>query len=239
MNCELEVNDAHIHYGKIAAVKGVSLKLTKGEIVSVIGPNGAGKSSLLAGIMGIVPMSGQVRFQGQSIDTLSTEDRVERGLIWVPEKRELFGEMSVLDNLVLGSYSLKLSKSERGDALNAVFSSFPILKERSLQRADTLSGGERQMLAIGRALMSKPKVLMLDEPSLGLAPIIVRQIFEFIVQLKKTGLSILLIEQNSRASLNVSEHGYVLETGEVVLCDRAENLLNHPKVISTYLGGGV
>ena len=232
----LEIGDLHVSYGQVDAVRGISLSLLPGQIVSVIGPNGAGKTTLLAAAMGLLPSSGTLRFEGEDLHGLDVEARVERGLCLVPEKRELFGELSVLDNLRLGAYSKRL----RGDALQrrlqSVYDRFPRLAERRAQRASTLSGGERQMLALGRALMSQPRLLMLDEPSLGLAPRIVRDIFRIIAELAKTGVSILLVEQNARAALQVADRGYVLETGEIVLEGAAAELAENPRVIETYLG---
>lgn len=234
----LEISDLHIAYGHVEAVRGVSLKLGKGQIVSVIGPNGAGKTTLLSAAMGLLPSQGGLRFEGEDLHALDVEDRVERGLCLVPEKRELFGELSVVDNLRLGAYS----RRARGDAykrqLDAVYARFPRLAERRTQRADTLSGGERQMLALGRALMSEPRLLMLDEPSLGLAPLIVREIFQIVRSLRDDGVSILLVEQNARAALESSDRGYVIETGEIALEGESQALATDPRVQHTYLGGG-
>lgn len=234
----LEISDLHVAYGHVEAVRGVSLKLGKGQIVSVIGPNGAGKTTLLSAAMGLLPSQGGLRFEGEDLHALDVEDRVERGLCLVPEKRELFGELSVVDNLRLGAYS----RRARGDAykrqLDAVYARFPRLAERRTQRADTLSGGERQMLALGRALMSEPRLLMLDEPSLGLAPLIVREIFQIVRSLRDDGVSILLVEQNARAALESSDRGYVIETGEIALEGESQALATDPRVQHTYLGGG-
>jgi branched-chain amino acid transport system ATP-binding protein len=234
----LEIDDLHVSYGQVDAVRGVSLSLTPGQIVSVIGPNGAGKTTMLAAVMGLLPSKGILRFEGEDLGALDVEARVERGLCLVPEKRELFGELTVLDNLLLGAYAKRL----RGDALKqrlqSVYDRFPRLAERRTQRADTLSGGERQMLALGRALMSSPRLLMLDEPSLGLAPLIVREIFAIVRSLRKDGVSILLVEQNARAALESSDHGYVLETGEIALQGESRVLADDPRVHATYLGGG-
>jgi len=204
----------------------------------VIGPNGAGKTTLLAAAMGLLPSKGLLRFEGEDLHGLDVEARVERGLCLVPEKRELFGDLSVLDNLQLGAYATKL----RGDALRrrlqSVYDRFPRLEERRSQRASTLSGGERQMLEVGRALMSSPRLLMLDEPSLGLAPLIVREILSIVRQLRQDGVSILLVEQNARAALETSDQGYVLETGEIVLSGPSGELASDARVQATYLGGG-
>jgi branched-chain amino acid transport system ATP-binding protein len=206
-------------------------------VVSVIGPNGAGKSTTLAALMGILPYRGRVVFDGQDLAGSTLEDRVMLGLALVPEKRELFGTMPVEDNLVLGGYrAMKLRVPNWKREIERVYTLFPRLKERRTQLAGTLSGGERQMLAVGRALMSAPKLLMLDEPSLGLAPLVVRDIFTIIDRLRTEGTSILLIEQNARAALAVSDHGYVLETGVIVLDGPADQLAHDPRVIETYLG---
>ena len=234
----LEVADLHVSYGQVDAVRGVSLLLRPGQIVSVIGPNGAGKTTLLAAIMGLLPSIGTLRFEGRDLRRLDVEARVEHGLCLVPEKRELFGELSVLDNLRLGAYAKRLSREMLKHRLQAVYERFPRLAERRSQRADTLSGGERQMLALGRALMSQPRLLMLDEPSLGLAPLIVREIFNIVRMLRDDGVSILLVEQNARAALESSDHGYVLETGEIALAGASQDLALDPRVQATYLGGG-
>jgi len=230
-----------VRYGKVEALHDVSVSVRPGQIVSVIGPNGAGKSTLLNAIMGALPPTGHaagaVRYRDADVSMLSIETRVALGLCLVPEKRELFATMSVEDNLVLGAYRRKRN-GERDflDQLEPVFALFPRLKERRRQAAGTLSGGERQMLALGRALMGKPDLLMLDEPSLGLAPLIVKEIFHVVSALRQTGVAILLIEQNARAALQVSDYGYVLETGEVVLEGPAADLAANPRVIETYLG---
>ncbi|HVQ03042.1 MAG TPA: ABC transporter ATP-binding protein [Burkholderiaceae bacterium] len=234
----LEIGDLHVSYGQVDAVRGVSLSLLAGQIVSVIGPNGAGKTTLLGAAMGLLPSTGTLRFEDQDLHALDVEARVERGLCLVPEKRELFGELTVLDNLMLGAYTLR----RRGGAslrgrLDAVYARFPRLAERHAQRADTLSGGERQMLAIGRALMAQPRLLMLDEPSLGLAPLVVQEIFAIVRRLREDGVAILLVEQNARAALESSDHGYVLETGEVALHGASNQLAADPRVQATYLGG--
>lgn len=233
----LEVNDLHAGYGRAEVLTGLNFQLQKGQVVTVIGPNGAGKSTTLNALMGVMPSRGQVIFDGQDLAETSLEDRVMMGLALVPEKRELFGTMAVEDNLILGGYrpmTLKVPHWQR--EIERVFDLFPRLKERRHQLAGTLSGGERQMLAVGRALMSTPKLLMLDEPSLGLAPLIVREIFNIIERLRQQGTSILLIEQNARAALEVADHGYVLETGSIALQGPAEQLATDPRVIETYLG---
>ncbi|QSN61249.1 ABC transporter ATP-binding protein [Caballeronia sp. M1242] len=237
----LEVSDLSVRYGKVEALHNGNLQVAAGQIVSVIGPNGAGKSTLLNAIMGALPQSGHakgvIRYMGDDVSTLAIERRVSRGMCLVPEKRELFSTMTVEDNLVLGAYRRKRA-GERDylDQLSHVFELFPRLKERRKQAAGTLSGGERQMLAVGRALMGKPRLLMLDEPSLGLAPLIVKEIFLIVSALKQTGVATLLIEQNARAALQISDYGYVLETGEFALEGEAESLRHNPRVIETYLG---
>jgi branched-chain amino acid transport system ATP-binding protein len=237
----LDVSDFSVRYGKVEALHGARLRVEAGQIVTVIGPNGAGKSTLLNGLMGALPITGHVTgkiaYLGESIEDLSIEARVERGLCLVPEKRELFASMSVEDNLQLGAYARK-KRGERNylGELEHVFSLFPRLKERRKQAAGTLSGGERQMLAVGRALMGQPRLLMLDEPSLGLAPLIVKEIMRIIAQLRQSGVATLLIEQNARAALQVADYGYVLETGELALEGPAHELAHNPRVIDTYLG---
>ena len=234
----LEIGELHVSYGQVDAVRGVSLSLLPGQIVSVIGPNGAGKTTLLGAAMGLLPSKGTLRFEGVDLHALDVEARVERGLCLVPEKRELFGELSVLDNLMLGAYTRRRGGAALRGKLDAVYARFPRLGERRAQRADTLSGGERQMLALGRALMSSPRLLMLDEPSLGLAPLVVQEIFAIVRGLREDGVAILLVEQNARAALQSSDYGYVLETGEVALSGESQQLANDPRVQATYLGGG-
>ena len=234
----LQVSDVHVAYGKVEAVFGISLAAEEGCITSIIGPNGAGKTTLLSSLAAIHPLSaGRVVLDGADISSLATEARLERGLVLVPEKRELFPDMSVEDNLNLGAYHRRrIGRRALSRDLDHVFSLFPRLKERRKQTAETLSGGERQMLAIGRALMSKPRLLLLDEPSLGLAPLITRQIFEIISNLCRGGVSIILVEQNARAALAVAKYGYVIERGQVVLQGMATELAADPKVAGTYLG---
>ena len=237
MNALLEVADLHAGYGKAEVLRGLNIRASAGSVVTVIGPNGAGKSTMLGALMGLLPARGRLLFDGDDISRLTLEERVMRGLALVPEKRELFGTMTVEDNLVLGGWRpLKLKTAGWRDGLEHAFTLFPRLKERRTQLAGTLSGGERQMLAIGRALMGQPKLLMLDEPSLGLAPLIVRDIFRIIQELRERGVTILLVEQNARAALEVADHGYVLETGDLVLEGPAEKLADDPRVIETYLG---
>ncbi|HSW06570.1 ABC transporter ATP-binding protein, partial [Aquabacterium sp.] len=231
----LEITDLHVAYGQVEAVRGVSLSLMPGQIVSVIGPNGAGKTTLLGAVMGLLPSRGGLRFDGEDLADVDVESRVERGLCLVPEKRELFGELTVLDNLMLGAYAKRLSGATLRSRLDAVHGRFPRLAERRRQRADTLSGGERQMLALGRALMSAPRLLMLDEPSLGLAPLVVQEILAIVRGLRRDGVAILLVEQNARAALDSSDLGYVLETGEVALSGASSALASDPRVQATYL----
>ena len=240
-NPVLEVNDLHVAYGKVEALHGASLQVGAGQIVTVIGPNGAGKSTMLNALAGAMPangsMRGTVRLLGQDTAGVAVETRVARGMCLVPEKRELFASMTVEDNLLLGSYRrYKARESGYADQMAVVYELFPRLQERRKQQAGSLSGGERQMLALGRALMAKPQLLLLDEPSLGLAPLIVKEIFHIIVRLKQSGVAILLVEQNARAALQAADYAYVLETGEIALQGPAAELAHDPRVIDTYLG---
>lgn len=233
----LKVSDLRAGYGRAEVLHGLSLHADKGSVITVIGPNGAGKSTLLNALMGLIPGQGTIEFDGQSIKDLTLEERVMQGIALVPEKRELFATMSVEDNLLLGGYrQMRLGNAQWRDRLADVYDLFPRLKERRVQEAGTLSGGERQMLAVGRSLMSRPALLMLDEPSLGLAPLIVKEIFGIIDTLRKTGVTIVLVEQNARAALAVAGHGYVLEMGEISLHGKASSLAQDPRVIETYLG---
>ena len=236
MQALLDVRDLSVSYGKVEAVHGVSLEVREGSIVTVIGPNGAGKTTLLAAVMGLLPARGTIDYRGAPVAPLQVEQRVAAGLVLVPEKRELFASMTVAENLELGAFSRR-GMRDVAASLRGVYARFPRLEERSAQRAGTLSGGERQMLALGRALMARPRLLMLDEPSLGLAPLIVREIFSIIAALKEAGVAILLIEQNARAALQVADYGYVLETGELALAGPAGELAANPRVVDTYLGG--
>ena len=237
LNTILEVSDLRVCYGKVEALHGASIRVQAGQIVTVIGPNGAGKSTMLNAIMGCLPSRGTVNFLGHDLAGVEIEQRVARGMSLVPETRELFGRMSVADNLLLGSYRrYRAREAGYADQMDFVFQLFPRLKERRTQEARTLSGGERQMLAVGRALMGKPALLMLDEPSLGLAPRIAKDIFHIIDRLRETGVATLLIEQNARAALQVADYGYVLETGDMVLEGPAADLAKDSKVIETYLG---
>ena len=233
----LSVQGLRAGYGKAEVLHGIDLRAPKGSVITVIGPNGAGKSTFLNALMGVLPAQGQIQFQGQPISALSLEERVMLGIALVPEKRELFGTMPVEDNLVLGAFrQVRLRNPKWREQIEVVYELFPRLKERRTQLAGTLSGGERQMLAVGRALMSRPTLLMLDEPSLGLAPLVVREIFHTVENLRKTGVTILLVEQNARAALETADFGYVLEMGEVALSGEAEQLAHDPRVIDTYLG---
>jgi branched-chain amino acid transport system ATP-binding protein len=233
----LNVKDLHAAYGRAEVLHGLNLKADKGSVVTVIGPNGAGKSTLLNALMGVMPAKGAIEYDGKSIAQTALEDRVMKGMALVPETRALFSSMPVEDNLLLGGYrQVRLGRKDGAAAMEEVFALFPRLKERRKQLAGTLSGGERQMLAVGRALMSKPQLLMLDEPSLGLAPLIVKEIFKTIEGLRATGVTILLVEQNARAALEVADHAYVLEMGEIALEGPAAELAKDPRVIDTYLG---
>ena len=239
MTALLEADGVHVAYGRVEAVRGVSLTLAAGQIVTVIGANGAGKTTLLAALMGLLPARGGMRYDGADLAALEVEDRVERGLCLVPEQRELFSDLTVADNLLLGGYVQRRDGARVRARLDEIFSLFPHLAERRRQVAGTLSGGERQMLALGRALMARPRLLMLDEPSLGLAPLIVREIFRTIIALRAQGVSILLVEQNARAALECADYAYLLETGEVRLHGPAPELISDPRLASLYLGGDV
>jgi branched-chain amino acid transport system ATP-binding protein len=233
----LNVQDLHAGYGRAEVLHGLNLTARAGKVITVIGPNGAGKSTLLNALMGVLPARGRIEYDGRPIGLLSLEERVMQGMALVPETRALFGTMPVQDNLLLGAYrQVRLGRKDSGAALADVYALFPRLKERREQLAGTLSGGERQMLAVARALMGKPALLMLDEPSLGLAPLVVRDIFKTIAGLRATGVTILLVEQNARAALEVADYGYVLEMGEIALEGPAPDLARDPRVIETYLG---
>ena len=230
----LSVENAHIAYGKVEAVRGVSLDVNADEIVTIVGANGAGKTTLLNAIMGILPLSGSVVFSGRQISRLDIEDRVAAGLCIVPEHRELFGTMTVEENLQLGGFRVPRAKAVSEQ--ERVFALFPRLKERRTQLAGTLSGGEQQMLAMGRALMSQPRLLMLDEPSLGLAPLIVADIFRTIGELRQAGVSVLLVEQNARAALEIADRAYVMELGEFIMSGSAKEISGDQRVVASYLG---
>jgi branched-chain amino acid transport system ATP-binding protein len=236
MTALLDARDVSVSYGKLNAVKGVSFAIEASKIVTIIGPNGAGKTTLLKALMGQLPCQGDVRFMGDGIASSPVEERVERGIILVPETRELFTAMPVADNLMLGAYVHRHDRARVKQDLDNVYALFPRLRERRAQRAGTLSGGERQMLALGRALMARPRLLMLDEPSLGLAPLVVREIFRTIAQLGTTGVTMLLVEQNARAALESADYGYVLESGEIVHEGKAADLMRDPRVMASYLG---
>lgn len=232
----LDVKDLNVYYGKIHAIKNISLTVEEGELVSLIGANGAGKTSLLTAIMGQIPSTGQISFEGQAVHGNGTMEIVRNGMTMVPEGRRVFLRTSVMDNLLLGAYSRKDKENVKGD-LNKIFEMFPRLLERKNQLAGTLSGGEQQMLAMGRALMSRPRLLLLDEPSMGLSPRLVDQVFDTIVSINKSGTTIMLVEQNANQALRVAKRGYVIETGEIVLSDDADKLLSNPQVKEAYLGG--
>jgi len=235
----LQLAGFSVSYGPVEAVHQVDLHVAQGEIVTVIGPNGAGKSTLLNAAMGLLPARGQLHLAGQRVPRPRVEDMVAQGVALVPEKRELFGEMSIEDNLLLGGFSRwRRGQRDQRQRMHEVFDIFPRLAERRAQLASTLSGGERQMLAIGRALMARPRLLMLDEPSLGLAPRIVREVLQVVWNLRTLGVSVLLVEQNARAALQVADRAYVLEMGEVVLTGPARALLSDRRIIDTYLGLG-
>ena len=231
----LEVDDIHVHYGKIAALKGVSLEVADGEIVALIGANGAGKTTTLKTISGLRPLSGgAIRFAGEDISRMPGHRRVIAGIGHAPEGRGIFPGMTVHENLLMGSYA---RKGDREAGLDEVYDLFPRLAERKSQPGGTMSGGEQQMLAIGRALMTQPKVLLLDEPSMGLAPLLVAQIFEIISEINKRGTTVLLVEQNAAQALQLADRAYVLETGRVLKSAPARELLTDPEVQAAYLGG--
>lgn len=231
----LEVGDLRVAYGGINAVKGISLTINSGEKVALIGANGAGKTTALKALVGLVPSTGGIRYAGADIADLPTHDRVRRGVALVPEGRGIFGRLSVAENLAMGAYTRHDQAAIRQDR-DRVYSLFPRLAERRAQAAGTLSGGEQQMLAIGRAMMSRPRLLLLDEPSMGLAPIMVQKIFETILAIAADQVTLLLVEQNARLALQTCDRGYVLEQGRISLADNAEALLNNPQVRAAYLG---
>jgi branched-chain amino acid transport system ATP-binding protein len=234
MSALLEVADVHVAYGKVEAVRSASLTVADREIVTIIGANGAGKTTLLNAIMGILPLKGRVAFAGSDVARLEIEDRVAAGLSLVPEHRELFATMDVEDNLELGAF--RVARTQAASSFERVYTLFPRLKERRRQLAGTLSGGEQQMLAMGRALMGAPKLLMLDEPSLGLAPIIVADIFRTIGELRASGVSVLLVEQNAQAALKIADRAYVMELGEFILNGPARDIASNQRVAASYLG---
>ncbi|MDC2862440.1 MULTISPECIES: ABC transporter ATP-binding protein [unclassified Delftia] len=235
----LQLKGLSVSYGPVEAVHQVDLDVRSGEIVTVIGPNGAGKTTLLSAAMGLLPSRGEIHLDGKRIARPGVEVMVANGVALVPEKRELFGEMSVEDNLLLGGFSRwRRGLRDQAQRMDEVFAIFPRLRERRPQMASTLSGGERQMLAIGRALMARPRLLLLDEPSLGLAPLIVREVLQVVAGLRDHGVSVLLVEQNARAALKVADRAYVLEMGAVALSGAARDLLHDRRIIDTYLGMG-
>ncbi|NLJ97660.1 MAG: ABC transporter ATP-binding protein [Tissierellia bacterium] len=232
----LKVSDLHVHYGGINALRGIDITIEENQIVTLIGANGAGKSSTLRAIMGLVEKSqGKIEYNGEDLTNLPTKDIVKKGIVMVPEGRRVFADLTVEENLILGAYTRKDSNGIRSE-MKRVYEMFPRLKERSWQKAGTLSGGEQQMLAVGRALMIQPKVLMMDEPSLGLAPLLVKDIFEIISMLHSQGNTILLVEQNAKKALEIADYAYVLETGELVLEGLGSDLLKDSKVQEAYLG---
>ena len=231
----LEVTDLHGGYGRIEVLKGINLKVSAGEVVALIGSNGAGKTTLLRALSGVQPISaGQIQFMGERIDRLPSHQRVARGMTQSPEGRQIFGPLTVDDNLRLGAYLRRDDGIE--DDRERIYAMFPVLKDKRHQPAGGLSGGQQQMLAIGRALMGKPKLLLLDEPSLGLSPILVDQILAAVTALRQAGITILLVEQNAAAALEIADRGYVIETGRIVHAGPANELLSDPKVKSAYLG---
>ena len=235
----LEIKDLHVHYGKIEAIKGISVVVNEGEIVTLIGANGAGKTTTLKTISGLRPVSsGSIVFDGKDISKLPAHDRVRLGISQAPEGRGIFPGMTVLENLEMGKYHLKMKSTEIKEDLEKIYSLFPRLKERATQAGGTLSGGEQQMLAIGRALMARPRVLLLDEPSMGLAPQMIANIFRIITEINKQGVTILLVEQNAQQALSRAHRAYVLETGSITKEANAKDLLNDPLVKSAYLGTG-
>ena len=235
----LQLQGICVSYGPVEAVHEVNLDVKEGEIVTVIGPNGAGKTTLLSAAMGLLPSKGAISWEGQRIARPSVETMVAHGIGLVPEKRELFGEMTIEDNLLLGGFSRwRRGQRDQAQRMQEVFDIFPRLGERRMQISSTLSGGERQMLAIGRALMARPRLLMLDEPSLGLAPLITREVLQVVASLRRHGVSVLLVEQNARAALQVADRAYVLEMGAVALSGQAQDLLHDRRIIDTYLGMG-
>ncbi len=234
----LEIKDLHVHYGAIHALQGISFHLNEGEIVTLIGANGAGKSTTLNTISGLERgKSGQIIFQGEDLSQVPPQMIVRKGIVQVPEGRKIFSPLTVMENLEMGAFT-SIDRLQFQKDLEGVFKRFPRLKERSKQLGGTLSGGEQQMLAIARGLMARPKLILLDEPSMGLAPILVEQIFDIIQDINRQGTSILLVEQNAQMALSIADRGYVMETGKIVLEGKADDLLHDPMVISAYLGGG-
>ncbi len=237
----LEVEAIAAAYGAVQAVRGVSLRVDEGEVVAILGPNGAGKTTLLHALTGLMPSSGRVVFAGDPCVSITPEEMVRRGMSLVPERRQLFSSMSVHDNLLLGAYH-RFGRTPRAaidDDVDAIYALFPVLRSRAHDAAGMLSGGMQQMVAIGRGLMARPRLLLMDEPLLGLAPLVIREILKVLIALKARGLALLLVEQNVRAALSVAERGYVIEGGSVVLAEPAQMLAEHPRVRSAYLGGHV
>jgi len=236
MSVILRVHDLAIAYGHIEAVKGINCHLNDGEITALVGANGAGKSTTLLALSGLLkPSRGRIEFDGEDITHLPPHQRVQRGLVQVAEGRAILTTLTVAENLLLGAYTRR-DKTAVAATLEEVYHLFPRLKDRAGQFAGNLSGGEQQMLAIGRALMAKPRLLLLDEPSMGLAPLMVQEIFRTLVQINQSGLAVMLVEQNIKQALKIARHGYVIESGEIVLADSGQNLLHNPKVLEAYLG---
>jgi branched-chain amino acid transport system ATP-binding protein len=232
----LQIENLHVHYGGISALKGISLRVDERKIVTLLGANGAGKSTTIRAISGIAPIeAGNVLFQGKSIRDLPAHEVQRLGLVHVPEGRKIFANLTVRENLIMGAYNNR-NKADTARAMARVFSTFPILESRQVQLGGTLSGGEQQMLAIGRALMSKPKLLMMDEPSLGLAPMVVSEVFRIIREIRDEGVTVFLIEQNANAALKIADHAFLLETGKIVLEGSGLELLENPRVRQAYLG---
>ena len=232
----LEIKDLEVYYGMIQAIKGISFEVNEGEVIALIGANGAGKTTILHTISGLIaPKKGSITFEGQEITKIPAHKIVENGLAQVPEGRRVFPSLSVLQNLKLGAYTRK-DKNEIDDTLKMIYERFPRLEERKNQPAGTLSGGEQQMLAMGRALMSKPRIILMDEPSMGLSPIFVNEIFDIIKQVSASGTTVLLVEQNAKKALSIADRGYVLETGKIVKEGKASDLLNDEAVKKAYLG---
>ena len=232
----LEIKDLEVYYGMIQAIKGISFEVNEGEVIALIGANGAGKTTILHTISGLIaPKKGSITFEGQEITKIPAHKIVENGLAQVPEGRRVFPSLSVLQNLKLGAYTRK-DKKEIDDTLKMIYERFPRLEESKNQPAGTLSGGEQQMLAMGRALMSKPRIILMDEPSMGLSPIFVNEIFDIIKQVSASGTTVLLVEQNAKKALSIADRGYVLETGKIVKEGKASDLLNDEAVKKAYLG---
>ena len=232
----LSINDLHVAYGGIKAVKGVSLEVHEGELVTLIGANGAGKTTTLKAVMGLLPFkTGDIQFRGKSIKSLSTWDRVKQGLVMVPEGRGVFARMTIVENLQMGAF-LHDNKEEYERGVDYAFTTFPRLKERANQLAGTMSGGEQQMLAMARALMTQPKLLILDEPSMGLSPVLTETIFEVINKVSQEGMTVVLVEQNANLALHAADRGYVMDSGNMIMSGNADVLLNDPKVQEAYLG---